>query len=572
MKKLLSLLLVFVMLFSMTAVALADDAPVELTIYCSYDSSKGIDPANLWWWRYAEYRLAQEGYNVKLNVTGGSGEEFTQGRALRLGTGNLPDIMFGTRLSGSEIVLYGDGDGLLLDITPYLNETDMPHAYKCSQTNGADAFGASVSPDGKIYGVPYVVDRTLGWLAGTGPAFNGLWINTVKLKEMGIEMPTTGDELLNALRAAKDYPVQDGKKMIPLITTDGGYFSKALFAYLGFYACDQTYGIQASIKDGAITLPVYTEEYREYLQFFRTLYEEELIPSEFFTMSGETVRAIVKEENFLIYAGEMRDFTDDPAIFHNYTTLPPIYMHEDVLPVISATVPYGCCSVWASAKTQHPKEVCALMDLLYDDEAMMYYWYGPVLEDPLGIMDKAWQVNEEGTDLVHEDIGPGGAYTNINDRQTALISPCGDVGDCSNYNFYAKNIVAGLDFYPTYETYTDCITGKTVTITNKSGYREKYDTTMDAYYRLNRYESWINNLTTVRMSILYVTEEESERITDLESVLKSYVQENFAKFVTGARSLDEFDAYQEELKQLGIEELLDIYQRGYAPYIESVFH
>ena len=38
------------------------------------------------------------------------------------------------------------------------------------------------------------------------------------------------------------------------------------------------------------------------------------------------------------------------------------------------------------------------------------------------------------------------------------------------------------------------------------------------------------------------------------------------------RSLDEFDAYQEELKQLGIEELLDIYQRGYEPYIDSVFN
>ena len=110
------------------------------------------------------------------------------------------------------------------------------------------------------------------------------------------------------------------------------------------------------------------------------------------------------------------------------------------------------------------------------------------------------------------------------------------------------------------------------TLTNKSGYKEKYDNSVDAYYRLNRYYAWINNLTTVRISMLYCTAEESERITDIQSVLDSYIRENFAKFVTGGRSLDEFDAYQEELKQLGIEELLDIYQRGYEPYIDSVFN
>lgn len=113
---------------------------------------------------------------------------------------------------------------------------------------------------------------------------------------------------------------------------------------------------------------------------------------------------------------------------------------------------------------------------------------------------------------------------------------------------------------------------KVLTLTNKSGYKEKYDNSVDAYYRLNRYYAWINNLTTVRISMLYCTAEESERITDIQSVLDSYIRENFAKFVTGGRSLDEFDAYQEELKQLGIEELLDIYQRGYEPYIDSVFN
>lgn len=567
--KLLSLLLALAMLLSMTA-GLAEEDAVELTIFCTLDSNSGVDANNLWWWRYAEYRLAQKGIYVKLNATGAVGEEATTGKALRLGSGNLPDIMWGFTMSGPEIVLYGDGDGLMLDFTPYLNETDMPNAYECSQTNGADAFAASVSPDGKLYGMPYVVDRTLGWLAGSSPNFNQTWINTTLLEELGYEMPTTLDDLLTVLRAAKEYEPEDGKEMIPLLATDGGFLNQIVFAYLGFYGADQSYGIQAGIKDEAITLPVFTEEYREYLEFFHTLYEEELISSEFFTMDGDTRKALAKEGNFLIYSSGLTEISDVPEIFKQYTALAPITFEDGVEPVASVTVPYTCNRVWASAKTEHPEEVAALLDLLYDDEAMMAYFYGPVLNDPLGLVE-AWQINEDGNDLVHAQVGAEKQYSSLNDRQFATIAPCGLVGDCSSYTFYAKNVTAGLDFNLDYEDYVDCITGSKVTMTNKSGYKEKYDTSVDAYYRLNRYYAWIDNLTTVRMSMLYCTAEESERITDLQSVLENYIRENFAKFVTGGRSLDEFDAYQEELKQLGIEELLDIYTRGYQPYIDSVF-
>ena len=568
--KLLSLLLALAMLMGMTA-GLAESDAVELNIFCSLASNSGVDANNLWWWRYAEYRLAQKGINVKLNVTGAIGEEATTGKALRLGSGNLPDIMWGFTMSGPEIVLYGDGDGVMLDFTPYLNETDMPNAYKCSQTNGADAFAASLSPKGKIYGMPYVVDRTLGWLAGSSPNFNCTWINTTILEQLGYEMPTTKDELLTVLRAAKEYETESGKEMIPALASDGGFLNMLVFAYLGFYGTDQAYGIQPGIKDGAITLPVFTEEYREYLEFFHTLYEEGLISTEYFTMDGETQKALAKEGNFLIYASILNEISDVPEVFKQYTALAPVTFDEGVAPVASVTVPYTCNSVWASAKTEHPEEVAALLDLLYDDEAMMCYFYGPVLNDPLGLVE-AWQINEAGNDLVHAQVGAEKQYSTLNERQFAVIAPCGLVGDCSTYTYYAKNVVAGLDFNLAYDEYDDCITGKKVTLTNKSGYKEKYDNSVDAYYRLNRYYAWINNLTTVRISMLYCTAEESERITDIQSVLDSYLRENFAKFVPGGLSLDEFDAYQEELKQLGIEELLDIYQRGYEPYIDSVFN
>lgn len=570
-KKILSFLLVLVMAMALFT-GIAEGDQVEIDIYCAVSSSKGIDPDNLWWWSYIESRLAEQGYNVKLNVTGGlAGDESEQGKALRIGSDNLPDIMFGFTLTGPEIVMHGDTAGMLLDITPYLNAEDMPNAYECSQTNGADAFASSVSPAGKIYGVPYVVDRTLGWLAGTSPNFNCVWVNTTMLEELGYEMPHTADELLEVLRAAKDYETEDGKEMIPFLATDGGYINSLIFACLGFYGADHAYGMDPGIKDGEIVLPAFTEEYKTYLEFFRTMYEEELISTEFFTMDDNTRKALAKEGNFLIYAGLLSEITDVPEVFHQYTGIAPIYFDEDVTPVASVTVPYTCNRVWASAKTEHPEEVIAILDLLYDDEAIMSYVYGPVLEDKLGILENAWVVNEAGNDLVHPQVGAERDFPTINDLQFDVIAPCGLIGDMSGYTFYAKNVVAGLDFQLTYDEYVDAVTGETVTVTNKSGYPEKYEKSVDAYYRLNRYYAWKNNLTTVRPAMLYCSEEESQRITDLKAALDSFVRENFAQFVTGGRDIEEFDAFQEELKDMGVEELLDIYQRGYAPYIESVF-
>ena len=69
-KKILSFLLILVMAMALFT-GIAEGDQVEIDIYCTVQSSKGIDPDNLWWWSYIESRLAEQGYNVKLNVTGG---------------------------------------------------------------------------------------------------------------------------------------------------------------------------------------------------------------------------------------------------------------------------------------------------------------------------------------------------------------------------------------------------------------------------------------------------------------------------------------------------------------------
>ena len=62
---------------------------------------------------------------------------------------------------------------------------------------------------------------------------------------------------------------------------------------------------------------------------------------------------------------------------------------------------------------------------------------------------------------------------------------------------------------------------------------------------------------------IYVDEDTNLIMNDLHSVLDNYVQQEVAKFITGRRSLDEFDAFENELKNLNVEELLGYYQAAY---------
>lgn len=59
------------------------------------------------------------------------------------------------------------------------------------------------------------------------------------------------------------------------------------------------------------------------------------------------------------------------------------------------------------------------------------------------------------------------------------------------------------------------------------------------------------------------TEEENERIADLTADFETYYQELLTKLVLGQNSMDDWDAYISEMKELGLDELIQITQDRY---------
>ena len=66
-----------------------------------------------------------------------------------------------------------------------------------------------------------------------------------------------------------------------------------------------------------------------------------------------------------------------------------------------------------------------------------------------------------------------------------------------------------------------------------------------------------------------LTEDELERITTLKSELVSFMEENLSKFLLQQRPMSEWDAFQEDLKQMGVDEMLQIYDTAYKRVMEN---
>ena len=63
-------------------------------------------------------------------------------------------------------------------------------------------------------------------------------------------------------------------------------------------------------------------------------------------------------------------------------------------------------------------------------------------------------------------------------------------------------------------------------------------------------------------TLLY-TSEELEKLADIQAAIDSYAKEQIMAFIVGNQSLDSWDAFQAELRKMGLEDYVSIMQAAY---------
>jgi putative aldouronate transport system substrate-binding protein len=510
--------------------------PVEISILIPWTNANNLSIEDNWC--TIEYEK-MTGVHVNWQVTPIDG--WAEKRSVVIASGDLPDAINttnnfgGAMFSDSELLQYGS-QGIFVSLNEYI---DNSVHIKALLDEYPSVEKLITSLDGNIYALPS---------SGTCYHCNysqKAWINTQWLDNLGLEMPTTTEELKEVLVAFKtqdpngngmndELPISsaidgwrtspDGWLMTPFVYTDGE--TRVMFDDNG----DLAY------------VPV-QDEYREGLRYIADLYAEGLISPETFTQGNDVLKQsnLQGDEpivgmgfggvNFLVLG-------DDTDKWSQYEALPPIKGSDGFVTAANYGAKFGAESgVFVITNTaENPQAIIDWVDWFYSDESKMFTSYGEE-----GV---TWRAATDGE-------------LNIKGEQaifTALMSG----GDIKDQNLaWGNNIPHGRP---------DDGLKETVTIEypdwkQAPDFNAALETML--YQESIPYAAVAPDASEVVPPLVVVP----EKVTDytlLQTTITDYVIESFAKFATGYMDVDkDWDGYVEQLNKLGLQDYMDMIQEGY---------
>ncbi|MCD7755328.1 MAG: extracellular solute-binding protein [Firmicutes bacterium] len=463
---------------------------------------------------------------------------------IRIAGDQLPDAFQGVGFSNYDISTYG-ADGVFIDLTPYINEDVMPNLTKILEEH-PDIRAAITMADGCIYGLPAA--EQMG-TAGIGleedysiytiPQFS--MINKAWLDYLGLEIPTTLDELYECLKAFQEndmsatYYGNAAGSTIPMSTGfDQWCWGQNIF-YAGFGFTNWPNDVCNDLvlnDDGTVEFVCVRDGYRDAVTYFNKWYSEGLMDIEMFSQSTSQLIAKCSQGQVGVttwwYIEEiMGDKADD------YVFLPVLEGPDGTYNVTvrdGGAVNSGNLNITSACG--NPEALLRFYDQWYDGEIVMQLQYGPI-----------------GVYFTEQD--ENGMWLSITDEESKEL--------------YGKS--AG-ELKGVYEVYGP----KLILSEYYSEYFYMEDRAIERLQDLN--DSWVvpyvDSLTTYPIDCVF-TADELDVIDRYRADFESLVAEQEALWLKdGGPTDEEWDAYVQRLiDSCGMNQLLEVYQAAYDRYAQQ---
>lgn len=457
--------------------------------------------------------------NVKVKWLDWPQSQQKEKRNLAFASGDLPDAFYGSwSLDKPDVVKYG-GEGMLLRLNDYLNETYMPNFTRILE-NCPELLKALSTPDGDVYALPTLNQNGLPKTNDT------MLINKEWLEKVNMEMPSTTEELFQVLMAFKEAGDLNGNGKddeVPM-TFKYGENNTGMMSLLGFTGIvSNSKQSRMAIKDGVPVFAPATDEYREYLLFLNRLFENGLLDREAFTMDNPAYNA--KTQTSTPVAGVLSGWSAElvnrpiegnvPEEEGTYVYLAPVKGENGKEPVWGMRVNAlnANLSFAINAKTKYAEELVRWIDLAYAKDTSVENYLGKI-----------------GVHIKKED-GEGN-YSKIKNAEGKEFSNDEKSVEVPNKFAVAWILDGDANFIDTIETPQ-----------NKDA--------ADAFYAPYLEENYVNDY-------IMMTPQENERIAFLVTDLISYVDQSSAKFITEGGIEEGWDEYIAQLKNLGLDEYVEI--------------
>ena len=435
---------------------------------------------------------------------------------------DLPDAIFqyASLLDKATMYEYGQG-GYFVNFMDYLDI--MPNFSAVIEAN-PNALKVVQNEDGSVYCLPT--------LTVTSTGFNNLlYYRTDMMKEVGWEKaPATTDEFIQFVTDLQAHYGANDPEFIAVnayAANRMGWSTKRIMSYF-FPAFGELRLTELTVdSQGNVVLGASTEQYKHLLEFMNELWNSGAFNTNIYSQEATASQALAAGDHVAIV-------TD-----HNGHT-PEGYANMSVLAPLTSE--YYTTQHWYKSPSCSWGRINAISAQCEDIETMVKWfdaWYAPAT-DPLNAEGTLYAITpwlgEIGVDHALDEAT--GIYTELAhegiEMGKFLASESFQIALYSGYE-------GGLFPYSSAPTNGVGVKGQG-TINNLWPYAE----------------------TPFDLNSLVLTEDESDTYNDAWTDINAYIVESTAKFITGEADIAaEWDNYVKALEQMGLQDVIDVYQAAY---------
>ena len=427
-------------------------------------------------------------------------------------TGEIPDLQNAWQ---SDVQLHND---LLVDLTDYFKEGKFPNVQEWLNRYPAEAYKI-VTPEGRYYYTPTIVTHTnpmIGWT-----------LNKTALEAAGItELPNTFDDLYEMMKKYKEfdpesYPLVGGGESFGQTTVFGGFVGYATNGLMVYnYHKDRYTNI---FED---------TDYKEGVAYFKKLYEEGLVHPEYLTMAGEQmVQDMTTRKSVVIpfwWNGpwgpdgnfEVSSFTD------KMVGIPPPAGPKGMRHVTAYPSHIVGNGTIISAKCEKIKgkvdRLVEMLDWMYTEEGIIVCDWGEE-----GI---SYYVDKNGDRMYTDDFKYARDNPDSNDKKF-------------DHNYYTNHT-------------------NMMTDTWKANWRPAFIEVLQKIEKMPNTEYFRD----FNMPPYPFTEDEQNELNPIEQACRDYWNGQVHQIVMGKVDIGEWDNIMAHLKSLGIDQVIDMYQKAYEKW------
>ena len=488
--------------------------------------------------------LLEEEFDVDLQfeTTTWDAGAASESRQITLASGDYPDafllIPWVDQFTPAELLKLGD-QGVIRPLNDLLDE-NAPNL-QAAWEQSPEWEELSTAPDGTVWGLPQWNDC----FHCTYPS--KLWMNSAWLDAVGMDQPTTPEELREVLTAFRDEDPNGNGEADEVPMT--GFSSSVLpylmnpFVYMASPTEDGVIPASLALDGDTVTLQPTLDEWREGLQFVHSLHEEGLLDGATFTQNQDAVLAT-------------GDIAGDPILGSTVVGHPGVFVtigqederDRDYDPVPPLTGPNGSPAsemlssvvgasfvITSNASDEEAATLVQIVDWMID--------YDNHLRAEFGEEGVAWDYPEEGDVALDESLEPLFVRHRLSGAEATENSNVawGPLAQYYGDEVFRGSQVVDEDIY------------------DLAGYERRLFEATEPYAEQSpdaAFPYWN----------VWVPAEDSAELSTAQTNVENLVLQADAEFITGVRDIDsdaDWQAFQDELAANGAERYVQIYQEAY---------